>query len=107
MLDTPSISHSIQPVTPTEKVLAAILEDLLELKNIDVDAGFYELGGHSLQAIQAILRINQSFNTSLTLSTFFKQKTVRELAAFIENTSNTSGQDSLLDFNSNKDEFII
>jgi len=48
----------------------------------DIGAGddFFEIGGDSLKAVTLIARINKAFNAGLSLTTFFRNSTIRALS---------------------------
>lgn len=73
----------VAPRTPLEEALAAIFADLLGLAQVSIYADFFELGGHSLLTLQAIARIQQTFDIDLPLETFFEQPTVAALAPLV------------------------
>lgn len=62
-----------------EMKIAAIWEELLGIKGIRVTDNFFFLGGHSLLALQVINRINEEFNSGITLENFFKFPTISGL----------------------------
>ncbi len=72
------------PRTDTEKTLAALLAPLLGLKEIDVEANFFTLGGHSLLGTQLIVRARNVFHVELPLRLIFESPSVAQLAAEIE-----------------------
>lgn len=72
------------PATPTEKKLAAIWCEVLNLEQVGICDNFFELGGHSLLATQMFSRIRDSFKLELSLRTVFEAPTVAELANRIE-----------------------
>ena len=55
----------------------------------DRQAGFFDLGGHSLMAIQVVNRIAQSAGVRLAMRDFFARPTVAGLATLIESGSRT------------------
>jgi amino acid adenylation domain-containing protein len=66
--------------TPTEEILAGILEDVLQISEVGRQVDFFELGGHSLHAMQALSRIRRSFDLDIPLREFFELSTVANLA---------------------------
>src|SRR5690606_14633863 len=52
----------IAPDTPTERALAAIWSELLEVEGVGVDDDFFDLGGHSLLATQVVARLRQELS---------------------------------------------
>jgi amino acid adenylation domain-containing protein len=70
--------------TPIEIRLAAIVADLLHLRQVGINENFFMLGGHSLLGTQLIAQIATTFGVSLSLRTLFNAPTVEELASEIE-----------------------
>jgi acyl carrier protein len=64
-----------------ESAVAAICCDLLGLDEISVHDSFFNLGGHSLIAMQVLSRLNTEFDVELTPMLLFTSRfTVAELA---------------------------
>lgn len=78
----------ISPQTATEKKLAEIWSQVLNIDFIGLNDSFFELGGHSLSAVQAIIRIQQALGTDLSMLSFFKSSTLKDLAASIDEELN-------------------
>ena len=77
-------SSFVEPSTPIEQRLAAILAPLLDLDRVGVEDNFFLLGGHSLLGTQLIARVRDAFGVELSLRTLFDAPTVSKLAAQIE-----------------------
>ena len=72
---------AVPPRTPVETAVAAIYCELLGLDEISVHDGFFNLGGHSLIAMQVLSRLNTEFAVELTPILLFTSRfTVAELA---------------------------
>jgi natural product biosynthesis luciferase-like monooxygenase protein/amino acid adenylation domain-containing protein len=69
------------PRTPTEKAFAEIWLEVLGLRQVGVHDNFFEIGGHSLNATQAMLRAGKTFGVELPLQELFTTPTIAELAA--------------------------
>lgn len=72
-----------QPGTETEKRLAAIWQELLEIPNVGIDDEWFDLGGHSLLALKLFSRLHRDFDQGLPLATLISHPTIRTLAAVI------------------------
>src|SRR3989339_495636 len=72
------------PKTETEKQLICIWKKILNIKKIGLNDNFFDLGGHSIKAIQATTMINKKFNIDLSLKIFFQCSTIAKLAQKIE-----------------------
>jgi iturin family lipopeptide synthetase A len=70
----------VSPRTETEKALAAIWTELLEVENIGINDSFFDLGGHSLLAIKAVSRLRDIFDVDLPIQTLFEFPTIADLA---------------------------
>ena len=68
------------PTTATERALAEIWCQLLDLPQISVHDNFFDLGGHSLLATQVVSRINATWAMQLPLKSLFERPTVQGLA---------------------------
>jgi amino acid adenylation domain-containing protein len=72
------------PATATERTVAGIWRDLLEVDRVGVEDSFTELGGHSLLATQIIGRLNNLHGTDLPVGALFTHSTVAGLAKAID-----------------------
>jgi amino acid adenylation domain-containing protein len=86
-----SLDPNELPQSDTEKKIAAILCDVLGLRKVGRNEGFFALGGHSLTAIKAITRINQTFNLALPMRTIFGTRTCAELASVVARQVKSQG----------------
>jgi acyl carrier protein len=74
----------VGPRTDAERAVASILAPLLGLEQLDVEANFFALGGHSLLGTQLISRVQETFGVELALRSVFKAPTVAGIAAEVE-----------------------
>lgn len=66
-----------------EEIIVSIFENVLNLKHIQPTDNFFDLGGHSLNAIQTINKLNHVSSTKVTMAIFMFAPTARQLASFI------------------------
>nr|HMQ61520.1 phosphopantetheine-binding protein [Flavilitoribacter sp.] len=59
----------------------AIWQEVLGHEKISMDDDFFDLGGHSLKAVQIISRIISEFRITLEVKDIFDHTTIRQLAA--------------------------
>lgn len=76
-----------KPQTDTERELAAIWAELLDLDSVGVDEDFFDLGGHSLLAIRAVSRVREKFAVNVSLRNLLESPTVAGLARVIDGLS--------------------
>lgn len=81
--------------TPEEKLVARIWEEALGIGQVDITDNFFEIGGHSLIAVQVMVRLEQVYGVKLPLSILFKYPTVQKLAHALK-----TGQFSVGEWNS-------
>ncbi len=90
LLSRPLIVNSqeqyVAPKTETEKQLAVIWQDLLDVEKISIYDNFFELGGHSLLITKLLSRINKQFQVSLELSKVFDTPVLEYLSREIEDS---------------------
>jgi amino acid adenylation domain-containing protein len=72
------------PASPTEKALAVIWSDVLDLERVGLDDNFFELGGNSLLATQVVFRVQDDLGIDLPLYLLFSTESLEELAAEVE-----------------------
>lgn len=71
------------PRTKTEKEIAAIWKEALEVDQVGIDDNFFDLGGHSLLMTRVHMRLRSITASKLALVELFQYPTVRTLAARI------------------------
>jgi len=93
-LALPAVAHQVGttsepavPQTETEKTLARIWSELLNVANVGANDDFFDLGGQSLVAIQAVSRIRDAFGVDVSLRNLFERPTIAGLAELIDGLS--------------------
>ncbi|HEX2295538.1 MAG TPA: amino acid adenylation domain-containing protein, partial [Actinomycetota bacterium] len=72
------------PETATEKVLASIWRELLEVTEVARDDSFFDLGGQSLLATRLVSRIRETWGVDARLRVVFDAPTLADLAGRVE-----------------------
>jgi acyl-CoA synthetase (AMP-forming)/AMP-acid ligase II/NADP-dependent 3-hydroxy acid dehydrogenase YdfG/acyl carrier protein len=72
------------PATEAERELAGIWGAVLGAADVNVEDSFFELGGDSLLAVQALRRIRDGLGVELSLRTLFENPRLGELARAID-----------------------
>jgi amino acid adenylation domain-containing protein/thioester reductase-like protein len=71
------------PHGKTEEILAGIWLGILGVERISRDDSFFEVGGHSISALKALLAINRAFGCTVTVADLYATPTIREMATRI------------------------
>ena len=74
----------LAPRSELEKLIAKIWQEVLNREKVGIHDNFFEMGGHSLLAVQMVSRIRQALGVELPLRSLFENPTVAGLAAAIE-----------------------
>ncbi len=74
----------VPPRTPMERAIADIYAPLLRLDDIGVEDNFFDRGGHSLTAMQAVARMREAFGVPVQVRAIFDMPTIAEMAAHVE-----------------------
>ncbi|MGR6009575.1 phosphopantetheine-binding protein [Bacillus cereus] len=64
--------------------MIAIWEEILSLSSIGINDDFFDLGGHSIKAIEVIGAIRKKLGLQLPLSCLFEHKTIKGLSEYIK-----------------------
>ncbi|MFC5814534.1 non-ribosomal peptide synthetase [Nonomuraea harbinensis] len=74
----------VAPRTPTERKLAAIWAEVLEVPRVGVDDDFFAVGGHSILAAMALSRIRAAFGVEVHFDELFTAPTLAACAKVVE-----------------------
>jgi amino acid adenylation domain-containing protein len=72
------------PRTPLEERLVALWAEVLGRERIGVHQDFFEIGGHSLRAVQLLSRVRREIEVELPVQSLFRVRTIAGLAEAIE-----------------------
>ncbi|WP_028301003.1 non-ribosomal peptide synthase/polyketide synthase [Oceanospirillum beijerinckii] len=102
MTPAPEVREVIAPRTETERQLARIWAEALQLEEqgveesgvegFSVEDNFFALGGHSLLITRIMAQVRQTFAVDLRLRTLFDHPTVAAMAEQIDNASHQQTQ---------------
>ena len=77
----------VAPGNETEKILAAIWKNVLEVEQVSIHDNFFDLGGASIQSLQIVAHANMA-GLQINAEDIFEHQTIAELAALINQKIN-------------------
>lgn len=90
--------ETIGPRNAVEQTLAEIWAEVLEIdKPFGIHDDFFALGGHSLSAIQVMVRIKDNFNVELSVTSLFEATTITKLADLVVQQQASDQDQALLE----------
>jgi amino acid adenylation domain-containing protein len=81
----------VAPSSPSEELVGGIIAEVLGIDRVGALDDFFDLGGHSLSAVQVISRIRRAFQIELSVQALFESPTVAGLVSIIENIQHGGG----------------
>jgi amino acid adenylation domain-containing protein len=81
-----------------EESLAAIYSIVLKENEVGINDNFFQLGGHSIHAVQAMAQIRRILKIEITLHLFYRLPTVSQLAEHFEASRKGLATDALLEY---------
>jgi amino acid adenylation domain-containing protein len=82
-------SSYVAPSSLLEQQIAEVWIEVLGREQVSAHANFFEIGGHSLRAVQVVTRLRQLFGVDVGVRTLFEQPTVASLASAIVSAKKT------------------
>ncbi|MBD2776530.1 non-ribosomal peptide synthetase [Iningainema tapete] len=76
-------SPYLAPRNHSESILANIWQQVLQVSKVGINDNFFDLGGHSLQAMNLMALIYQEMEIEIPLSMIYEKPTVAELSEYI------------------------
>ena len=73
----------IAPQNETERLIAVVWLELLQVEKVGVHDNFFELGGHSLLLVQSHRKLREIFAQELSIVDLFKYPTISYLAEYL------------------------
>jgi amino acid adenylation domain-containing protein len=74
----------VEPTTPTERLVASTIAEVLGVSSVGATDSFIDLGGHSLMATQVASRLTRAASKEVSIRMVFEEGNVRRLAARID-----------------------
>ncbi|PFJ19175.1 non-ribosomal peptide synthetase [Bacillus cereus] len=81
--------YILEPQSKVQKNIAKVWSEVLNIKYIGLKDDFFNLGGHSLKVMPALVKLKPLY-PNLKIQDFFKYRTIEKLAYHIEEMENMS-----------------
>jgi acyl-CoA synthetase (AMP-forming)/AMP-acid ligase II/acyl carrier protein len=88
---TPERPADATPRSTTERAVAKVWAEVLEMETVGVDDNFFDIGGHSLLLTRVRERLRQAMETEVSVIDLFQFPTVRALAAYLDKRRGDAG----------------
>jgi acyl carrier protein len=75
------------PAGEMEQKVAAIWAEILELEQIGRRDNFFDVGGHSLLAVQIVSRLQKALNVDVTVDDVFARPVLKDLSQYLESAT--------------------
>lgn len=85
-----TVAH-VAPRTSVERLIAAVWEEVLDVRPVGVHDDFFDLGGQSLSAARTMARVQQACGVELGLRALFDAPTVAALSALVSAAAPATG----------------
>jgi amino acid adenylation domain-containing protein len=72
------------PAAGMQRIVAEVLQEVLQVDRVGADENFFDLGAHSLQMVRVHAALNQRMERPIPLVSLFQYPNVRSLSGFIE-----------------------
>ena len=80
----------VSPQTEMEKRIAVVWQRVLGLKQVNVEDNFFDVGGDSLQLLEAHAELQKTVSAELVVTDLFEYPTVRALAKHLGGSRNSA-----------------
>lgn len=94
----PSGKHRAAPATALQVKIAGVWEEVLGGIQPGIDDSFFELGGDSLRAIQAINLLRERHRIELSMRQLFEASTIRRLAPLLEAEADAAKREADMEY---------
>jgi len=86
-IEASSGKQYVAPRTEIERVLCEIFKEVLRAEVVGIDDSFFEMGGHSLNALRIVNRVDEKVGKKLNIREIFTMPTIRELSEILNEQS--------------------
>jgi len=84
----------VPPRTDTERRVAAMFADILQVERVGANDSFLQLGGDSLRGVRLLAQLREAFGLTMRLDSLFREPTVAAIARTIDGEAPISWPDA-------------
>lgn len=84
------------PYSKSQQIVAEIWKKSLGISNIGLDVDFFEMGGHSLIAVEVMTQLEKESGIKLPLSILFEYPTIRTLSSLLHSNDTVRNWQTLV-----------
>ncbi|ABW31350.1 non-ribosomal peptide synthetase [Acaryochloris marina] len=89
---SPPQQSVIKPQTQTERMVARVWQEILQLETAGIHDNFFELGGNSLLMIRTQVKLQELLHQEIPIVELFKSPTIHALASYLSQHYSSSQQ---------------
>ncbi len=82
--------HSASGLHGTEAIVVGLFRVILDRPQMDVDDNLFELGIASLQVVELVSRISQTFDRQVSSAAIHEHPTASAMAAWLQNSAGSA-----------------
>jgi epothilone synthetase B len=71
------------PETDVEQTLTAIVQAVLDVREVGIHHNFFDLGGNSVHMVQILNKLRETFQREVPITEIFRHPTISALAAYL------------------------
>jgi acyl-coenzyme A synthetase/AMP-(fatty) acid ligase/acyl carrier protein len=75
----------VAPRSEYEREIALIWQAVMKVERVSVVDNFFDIGGHSLLAVQIVTRVKEKYNVDFSMRRLFEVSSVAGMASYVEN----------------------
>ncbi len=75
----------VAPATDYEQAIAEIWQTVLKMESISIEDNFFDIGGHSLLAVQIVTRVKELYQVEFSMRRLMELATIKGMASYVEN----------------------
>ncbi|MCP4216225.1 MAG: amino acid adenylation domain-containing protein [bacterium] len=99
-------STYVAPGEGTQKIIAEIWQDILELEKVGIDDNFFDLGGNSLDFIKVGDKLNERLEKEIPVVMLFTYPTISALDAYLSGESGTAAGETSRQEEEGRDDLV-